>query len=210
MILSADRIRELLENPPDLSERLFITPLLNANAQLKRGNASVDLRLGQRFSIPRRAKLPALDHLAPEHQQNIEKYKDESFIKYGDHFVLHPRQFVLGGTLEWVRLPRNLAAFVVGRSAWGRDGLVIATATGVHPGFSGILTLELANIGEIPVHLYPGVTIAQLFIFTVQTSGTGFDPSTFQMQTSPHAHGALSDDKEILLYFKKRAQEGVV
>jgi hypothetical protein len=84
MILSADRIRELLENPPsDLDQRLFITPLLNANAQLKRGNASVDLRLGQRFSIPRRAKLAVLDHLAPEHQQNIEKYKDESFIRYG-------------------------------------------------------------------------------------------------------------------------------
>ena len=76
------------EAVPDINQRLFITPVLNPAARLKPGRASVDVRLGQRFSIPQRTKLPALDHLAPEHQQNIERYKDESFIRYGDHFVL--------------------------------------------------------------------------------------------------------------------------
>lgn len=71
----------------------------------------------------------------------------------GDFFVLHPRQFVLGETIEWVHLPVDLSAYVLGHSSWGRDGLVIATATGVHPGYSGIITLELSNIGEISLSL---------------------------------------------------------
>ncbi|MCA9052009.1 MAG: dCTP deaminase, partial [Planctomycetaceae bacterium] len=82
-------------------------------------------------------------------------------------FILHPRQFVLAVTLEWIRLPSNLAGYVVGRSSWGRHGLIIATATGVHPGFTGCLTLELTNVGEIPITIKPGTTICQVFLHTV-------------------------------------------
>lgn len=154
MVLGTEKIRQLLENPPvDPAERLIITPLLNPASQLKPGTASVDVRLGQHFSVPRRTKLSKLDHFAKDYEQDLQRYKDTYFIPIGDYFVLHPRQFVLGETLEWIHLPSNLTATVVGRSAWGRDGLVIATATGVHPNFSGILTLEIANIGEIPVYL---------------------------------------------------------
>ncbi len=142
MILSAEKIRELLEHPPEKPEdRLVISPLLEPDKQLKRGTASVDIRLGQRFHVPLRAKLSQLDLLSPTHQTDLLKYKDDTFVPLGDYFVLHPGQFVLGETLEWVHLPRNLVAFVVGKSTWGRDGLIIATAIGVHPNFSGILTL---------------------------------------------------------------------
>ena len=71
---------------------------------------------------------------------------------------------MLGVTIEWFRLPENRAAYVIGRSSWGRHGLIIATATGVHPGFTGCLTLELSNIGEIPITIQPGTAICQLFI----------------------------------------------
>jgi dCTP deaminase len=60
-------------------------------------------------------------------------------------------------------MPSDLEAQVEGRSSWARVGLQIATATSVEPGFRGVLTLELSNVGTIPVELYPGVRIAQLF-----------------------------------------------
>jgi dCTP deaminase len=84
-------------------------------------------------------------------------------VPLGDAVTIHPHQFILGVTLEYIRLPSDLMAYVVGRSSFGRLGLIIATAIGVHPHFFGALTLELRNLGEAPVRLYPGQTIAQLF-----------------------------------------------
>lgn len=89
------------------------------------------------------------------------------FSPFGSTFVLHPGRFVLASTLEWIRLPINLSGYVAGKSTWGRRGIVIETAAGVHPGFSGCLTLEVANLGEVPVHLTPGMQICQLFVHEV-------------------------------------------
>lgn len=69
--------------------------------------------------------------------------------------------------MEWLRLPKDLSAYVIGKSSWGRRGLIIATATGVHPGFPGCLTLELTNVGEIPISLKPGIEICQIFFHEV-------------------------------------------
>lgn len=91
----------------------------------------------------------------------------EYYAPVGDYLVVHPHQFVLAQTLEYVRLPRFLMAYVVGRSTWGRLGLITATAIGVHPLFSGNLTLEIRNLGETPLRLYPGESIAQLFFHSV-------------------------------------------
>jgi dCTP deaminase len=205
MLLSAEKIRELLSNPPkNPRERLVISPVLDIEKQLKPGSASVDVRLGQRFHVPLRTKLSQLDRLSPTHQRDFQRFKEETFVPLGDHFVLHPRQFVLGETLEWVHLPEGIAAYVIGRSTWGRDGLIIATAIGVHPNFSGILTLEIANIGEIPVYLYPGLTIAQLFLTLVEGGAHPSSPipSAFQSQTGPHGRNVEVDDAEIIKIFK--------
>jgi dCTP deaminase len=209
VILSAAKIRELLESSAPPSERLVISPVLDIDKQLKPGTASVDVRLGQRFTVPLRAKLSKLDLLSPTHRQDLAKYKDDTFVPIGDFFVLHPGQFVLGETLEWVHLPGNLAAFVIGKSTWGRDGLIIATAIGVHPGFSGILTLEISNVGEIPIHLYPGLAIAQLFIASVQSvdSPAHSIPSAFQVQTGPKTRNIEIEDREIIQAFKKRLKQ---
>jgi len=207
LILSAEKIRELLDNPPQrLEDRLVISPLLDVEKQLKPGTASVDVRLGQRFHIPLRAKLSQLDLLSPTHQADLLKYKDDTFVPIGDYFVLHPGQFVLGETLEWVHLPKNLTAFVVGKSTWGRDGLIIATAIGVHPNFSGILTLEISNVGEIPIYLYPGLAIAQLFLVCVEstTDSSPPVPSAFLVQTSPRTRNVEIEDRDIIDVFKKR------
>ena len=210
MILSAEEIRELLERPGDPpSDRLVISPLLDPDKQLKAGTASVDVRLGQRFHVPLRAKLSQLNLLSPTHQTDLLKYKDDTFVPIGDYFVLHPGQFVLGETLEWIRLPKNLVAFVIGKSTWGRDGLIIATAIGVHPNFSGILTLEISNVGEIPIYLYPGLAIAQLFLAYVKLS-TRFAPpvpSAFQIQTTPRTRNVEIEDRDIIDLFSRKLKE---
>src|SRR5436309_13869423 len=108
------------------------------------------------------------------------------YVPFGSKYVLHPGGFVLGATLEWIRLPKNLGAYVIGKSSWGRRGLIIATATGVHPGFTGCLTLELTNVGEIPIKIQPGMTICQLFIHRVEEHGTGkVDQSQFVARRKP-------------------------
>jgi len=206
VILGEKQIRQLLENRPgDPKERLVITPILDPDSQLKPGNASIDIRLGQHFQVPRRTKLSGMNHLSESHKSEIEQYKDETFVPIGHYFVLHPRQFVLGETLEWIHLPPNIMAYVVGRSCWGRDGLVIATATGVHPNFSGVLTLEISNIGEIPIFLYPGLAIAQLFLMRVDTGSTTTPPvpSMFQGQNAARSATAALSDKAIIEFFKK-------
>jgi dCTP deaminase len=107
------------------------------------------------------------------------------YVPFGSRFILHPQSFVLGATLEWIRLPSNLAGYVVGRSSWGRRGLIIATAAGVHPGFTGCLTLELTNVGEIPIVIKPGMTICQLFLHTVDSKSPETDKSPFVCSRRP-------------------------
>jgi dCTP deaminase len=206
VILSAEKIRKLLEHPdPNPAKRLVISPLLDVQKQIKAGTASIDIRLGQRFHVPLRAKLSQLDVMSPTHQTDLLRYKDDTFVPIGDYFVLHPGQFVLGETLEWVHLPTDLVAFVVGKSTWGRDGLIIATAIGVHPNFSGILTLEISNVGEIPIYLYPGLAVAQLFLASVQLSTESVSPvpSAFQIQTAPRTRNVDIEDREIIEIFAK-------
>jgi dCTP deaminase len=103
-----------------------------------------------------------------ESGSNANKLSKQYFVPFGSEFVLHPNRFVLASTLEWIRLPSSCAAFVVGKSSLGRRGIIIETAAGVHPGFSGCLTLEIANIGEIPVKLVAGMMIGQLFVQGVE------------------------------------------
>jgi dCTP deaminase len=208
MIESADSLKDLMFTKRESTrEQLIISPILNWKEQVKRGSASVDLRLSCSFTIPKRSQLTNFDPLLES------KYKRKSvkavngngrkprsrqndlYVGIGDYLVLHPRQFVLGNTLEWIHLPCNYAAYVVGRSSWGREGLVIATATGVHPGYSGVLTLELTNLGEIPLKLYPGITIAQLFIHKVNTREKGvWDRSVFLGSTKAESGNPISDE----------------
>lgn len=200
MILSTESVRKLMFAPQVKPEnRITITPILDWGSQAKAGQSAIDVRLGQRFSVPRRTKVASLDHLSEANRQNMTLYKEDYHILLGDYFVLHPRQFILGQTLEWIRLPRNYAAYVIGRSSWGRDGLVVATAIGVHPSYAGVLTLEITNLGEIPVRLYPGLTIAQLFIHEVEISqGIQPIPSSFAGSTGPDTGNAAGSDSEII------------
>lgn len=145
---------------PSLSKRLVVTPLLDPGQV---GPGSIDLRLGTEFIEPDRRTRGIIDPYAPE---NLSASDRETYVPLGERLVLHPGQFVLGATLEFVRLPANLGAQVLSRSSWGRLGLLVATAVAVQPGFAGCLTLELVNAGNVPISLRPGLRVAQLQVWS--------------------------------------------
>lgn len=172
MILKADRLADLLKKRNE-SDPLVITPEPNLRELEDSGSASVDLRLGTWFVTHRQSRTAVLDVAGTIGGDVGEaRLTRRYYVPFGDAFYLHPHHFVLGVTLEWIRLPKNIAGYVVGKSSWGRRGLIIATAVGVHPGFAGCLTLELANVGEIPVALHPGMHICQLFLHDVHCSNS--------------------------------------
>jgi dCTP deaminase len=129
MILKAEKIAELLElgEKRDTLDPLVITPTPNLSGLRKSGAASVDLRLGTWFVMLRQ---PRMTHLKVDDQEGSSQLTKIRYVPFGDEYVLHPRNFVLGVTLEWLRLPKELAAYVIGRSSWGRRSLIIETATG--------------------------------------------------------------------------------
>jgi dCTP deaminase len=132
------------------------------------GAASLDLRLGRWFRSlrPSRTHLLDLSKSAEAGGPNPHSTK-EHFVPFGEIFVLHPHNFVPGITLEWIRIPTDLAGYVTGKSSVGRRGLIIETAAGIQPGFSGCLALELSDVGEVPLALFPGMRICQVFLHEV-------------------------------------------
>ena len=187
MILKSDQIARELEKPVNPDDPLIISPEPDLAKLRKSGAASVDVRLGCWFLVCRQTRVGLLDVYDESSDVPSEAKMTKSYyVPFGDGFVLHPKAFVLGVTLEWIRLPGDRSAYVLGRSSWGRHGLIIATATGVHPGFTGCLTLELSNIGEIPVRIKPGTTICQLFIHKVEAGDrTLVDKSLFVGRRKP-------------------------
>ena|SRR5665213_1848636 len=171
MILKGDLLANLLED--NATDPFRIVPVSAPAIQRIResGAAAVDLRLGTWFVTLRQSKLSVLDvSQSSGNQIGEHQLIKRHYIPFGDKYIIHPGNFVLGVTLEWIRLPGALAGYVVGKSSWGRRGLIIATAAGVHPGFAGCLTLELSNVGEIPIAIKPGMPICQLFVHRVDTT----------------------------------------
>lgn len=205
-VKSAVILRKLIFDEKDPEKQLVITPLLDPVRQLQEGSASVDLRLGSRFTASRKGYLPHINTLKDDFETEVAELQDCYYVGIGEPFVLHPGHFVLGGTLEYLRLPPNLAGNVITRSSWGRHGLVIATAVGIHPGFAGPLTLELRNLAEIPLILYPGRRILQVFFYEVeQTVPDAFDPSEYIGLTKPST-GKFSSEKEEIETIKRFAK----
>ncbi|MHB1549872.1 MAG: dCTP deaminase [Vulcanimicrobiaceae bacterium] len=169
MILKTDRLSDLLSEGQDSATKdpLVIVPTPDLNDLRGQGSASVDLRLGTWFTHLKQAKT---GYLSLTDKSGSMELTTTKYVPFGQHYILHPQSFVLAVTLEWISLPGDLAAYVVGKSSWGRCGLIIATAVGVHPGFKGCLTLELTNVGEIPIEMQPGIQICQLFIHRLESS----------------------------------------
>ncbi|AJX81091.1 deoxycytidine triphosphate deaminase [Burkholderia pseudomallei 7894] len=169
---------------------LVISPIL-AESQL--GPSSVDLRMGTVVLVARAggqshvepaAYLREMEEPGSHASIRSKKQKHERYdVPFRESFLLHPGTLALVPTLEWVKLPDDLQGVVTARSSWAREGLNIATATIVNPGYMGIVTLELANFGEIPIRLYPGLRLAQIAFYDLDSAG--FTERWLKKVTSP-------------------------
>ena len=200
---------------------LVVSPILS---EVQLGSSSIDLRMG---TVALMARAGAQSHVEPSAYVSIEKktnhgsevvlqqrratdrgtheavrdrqQKHERFdIPFGRSFLLHPGSLVLVPTLEWVRVPRDLQGIVTARSSWAREGLNIATATIINPKYRGIVTLELANFGDIPIRLSPGLRLAQLALYTLEDPPDNDDDdlnSQFNMSFEPSAGNIAKDDE---------------
>jgi len=177
MILSDRTIREHLA-----AGRIVIDPLDDTCIQ----PSSVDLRLDRLFRVFLNHTMPVIDV-----KQNLEDLTRLVEIGEGDAFILHPGEFVLGSTAESVGLPDDLVARIEGKSSLGRLGLLIHSTAGfVDAGFSGHITLELSNVANLPITLYPGMKIGQVSFLQMTTPadvpyGSSKVGSKYQGQRGP-------------------------
>ncbi|WP_299053929.1 dCTP deaminase [uncultured Nocardioides sp.] len=127
--------------------------------------SSVDVRLDRIFRTFENHRYPHIDPAEdqPDLTREVSCIGDEPFI-------LHPGEFVLGSTYESVRLPDDVAARLEGKSSLGRLGLLTHSTAGfIDPGFTGHVTLELANVANLPIKLWPGMKIGQLCFFRLSS-----------------------------------------
>jgi dCTP deaminase len=177
VILSDRTIREELA-----AGRIVIDPVDESAIQ----PSSVDLRVDRLFRVFLNHTMSVIDV-----RQNLEDLTRLIEIDDGEAFILHPGEFVLGSTLERVALPDDLVARVEGKSSLGRLGLLIHSTAGfVDAGWNGHLTLELSNVANLPITIYPGMKIGQLSFMTMTTSadvpyGEGRLGSKYQGQRGP-------------------------
>jgi dCTP deaminase len=148
--------------------------------------SSVDLRVDRYFRTFHNARHPYIDVKKP--MDGLTELVD---VKDDDPFILHPGEFVLGSTAEYVRLPNDLVARLEGKSSLGRLGLLIHSTAGyVDPGFEGHLTLELSNVANLPITIYPNMKIGQISFFRLSSAaenpyGSSKVGSKYQGQRGP-------------------------
>ncbi len=127
--------------------------------------SSVDLHIDRSFRVFRNNRYAFIDPREPQPDltELVQVADDEALI-------LHPGEFILGQTLEWVELPDDLVARLEGKSSLGRLGLLIHSTAGyVDPGWKGTLTLELSNVANLPIALYAGMRIGQISFFAMSS-----------------------------------------
>lgn len=177
MVLSDASIRKALAEG-----RISINPFDEADLQ----PSSVDLHIDRYFRVFRNHTAPYIDPKLDQEDltELVEVDTDEAF-------VLHPGEFALGSTLEMVRLGDDIVARLEGKSSLGRLGLLIHSTAGfVDCGFEGHLTLELSNVANLPIRLYPGMKIGQISFLEMTTAaehpyGAREKGSKYQGQRGP-------------------------
>jgi dCTP deaminase len=179
MILSDVDIRKEIE-----SGRIVIDPFDPAAIQ----PSSVDLHVDDRFRVFANSRYPYIDV-----KKEMPGLTEIVEVAEPDPFILHPGEFVLGSTLERVALPDDMVARLEGKSSLGRLGLLIHSTAGyVDPGWDGYLTLELSNVANLPITIYPAMKIGQISFFRLTTPaerpyGSTGTRSKYQGQRGPTA-----------------------
>ena len=177
MILSDRDIRKAVGDG-----RIGIEPFDESDVQ----PSSVDLHVDRLFRTFHNHRHPYIDVKKP--MENLTELVE---VPDDEAFILHPGEFVLGSTCEYVRLPDDLVARLEGKSSLGRLGLLIHSTAGyVDPGFEGHLTLELSNVANLPITIYPGMKVGQISFFELTSAadhpyGTSKVGSKYQGQRGP-------------------------
>ena len=185
MVLSDHTIKEELAKG-----RIVIEPLGEGCIQ----PASVDVHLDRHLLVFRNSRRAYIDV-----RKDMSDLTDMVEIEDDTPFILHPGEFVLASTLEFIELPDDLVARLEGKSSLGRIGLLIHSTAGyVDPGWKGHLTLELSNVANLPVTLYYGMKIGQLSYLRLSTAaenlyGSEALGSKYQGQTRPTASRIYQD-----------------
>jgi dCTP deaminase len=176
VIISDETLRQMME-----SGSIVVEPMESYQIQ----PASIDLRLGSHFLKIDENEVDSLS--LEEEPQYVEIRKEE--------IVIPPRSFLLATTMEAIKIPPNVTAFVEGRSSIGRMGLFIQNAGWVDPGFEGTITLELFNANPLPLRLASGRRICQI-VFALMDRGTAH-PYRGKYQGQARAVGSrIHQDKE--------------
>ena len=176
MVLSDRTIRRLLDEG-----RIEIEPYDESLLQ----PSSVDVRVDKYFRVFHNARYPFIDVRKP--QEDLTELVEVDT----EPFILHPGEFVLGSTLERIRLPDDLVARLEGKSSLGRLGLLIHSTAGfIDPGWDGHVTLELSNVANLPITIYRGMKIGQLSFVQLSEPaespyGSGGLGSKYQGQKGP-------------------------
>jgi dCTP deaminase len=158
--------------------------------------SSVDVHLDSRFLLFDKTKYAVIDV-----RKKTEGLMKEVIINEDEPFILHPGEFILGSTLEWIKLPDDIAGRIEGKSSLGRLGLLIHSTAGfVDPGWEGNLTLELSNVSPIPITLYYKMKIGQISFNKMSTPvdnpyGSAKLGSHYQGQKTPVASKFLDEKK---------------
>lgn len=181
MILSDRDIRQALADG-----RIRVSPTDGLERRI--GPDGIDFRLGHTFLVFERNKQGYIDPRRPETAKGMTRQID---VKTGEPFIIHPHELVLASTLERLTLPDDLLGRLEGRSSMGRMGIIVhSTASVFHPGWDGTATMELGNLGVMPIALYPRMRICA-FTFERMSSPVerpyGSDGSKYQGQAGPLA-----------------------
>jgi dCTP deaminase len=148
--------------------------------------ASIDVHLDRYFRVFLNHTMAVIDV-----KSDLSGLTQEIEVKEDEPFILHPGEFVLGSTRELIGVPDDLVARVEGKSSLGRLGLLIHSTAGfIDAGFTGHITLELSNVANLPITLYPGIKIGQISFLEMTTPadqpyGSGALGSKYQGQRGP-------------------------
>jgi len=156
--------------------------------------SSIDLHVDSLFRVFNNSKYPYIDV-----RQEMEELTTLVEVKPDEPFILHPGEFVLGSTYEKVTLGTKLVARLEGKSSLGRLGLLIHSTAGfVDAGWNGFLTLELSNVANLPITIYPGMKIGQLCVFQMSSEAERPYGATgkYQGQRGPTASRFYMDFKD--------------
>lgn len=169
MVLSDVDIRRYLAEG-----KIRVEPELSAE---QFGSCSIDFRLGNVFSIFEHSRHPYIDL---RDKINLEDFMRTVEVQDGEPFILQPREFALAITKEHLELDSDVLGRLEGRSSLGRIGIIVHGTAGLFdPGWAGKATLELSNLGLMPVALYPGMRICS---FTFEQLST---PSSMPYRKKP-------------------------